>query len=61
MAQILQGLSYKVSTISPKVFAFETFALVFGMSPITYQQLVAMYRTIYKQIFQHEIFFRDTI
>ena len=54
MAQILQGLSYKVYfTTSSKFFQFGIFILVFGISAIKHQQLVAMLqehmRFVYKK------------
>ena len=56
VAQILQGLSYKVRfTTSPSFFAFGLFILVFEISAIIHQQLVAMLRRhlrfIYRRIF----------
>ena len=45
MAQIWQGLSYKIhSTTLPKFFTFGPFILVSGISVIIHQQLVAMLR-----------------
>ena len=45
VAQISQGLSYKIcSTTSPKLFPFGSFVLVFEISAIIHQQLVAMLR-----------------
>ena len=45
VAQIFQGLSYKVrSTTSPFFFAFGLLNLVLGIYTIIYQQLVAMLR-----------------
>ena len=53
VAQILQGLAYKVSAISPKVFAFEIFALVFGMSPITLKFKILFKKSGHFQICTH--------
>ena len=45
MAQILQDLSYKVcSTMLPNFTSFGLFILVFGISAIIHQQLVAILR-----------------
>ena len=45
MAQILQGLSYKVfSTILPKFFELGLFILVFEISAIIHQQFIDILR-----------------
>ena len=56
MAQILQGLSYKVCfTMSPNFFAFGFSVIVFGMSAIIYQQLVAMSQEHVKLVYKAKI------